>query len=159
MRWSAMIQANTSVVSRSYRMWIVLRPRMWVVEFLNAIPCEAELICHWESCKDGGILGTLMKQPLIFVSAGSSTWTRCTWYGQSCSSNVLYKTQCDTPSRADTLLVLKLGSPPTTAKIFSSTTWVRTPRGRPAPAVIRQFLIHEFADQHKGKFCDLVLGH
>jgi hypothetical protein len=34
------------VVSKSYRMWIVLGPLMLIVEINNAIRCEAALICH-----------------------------------------------------------------------------------------------------------------
>jgi hypothetical protein len=74
-----------------------------------------------------------------FVSTDRSAWIHCTWYGwRCCSCNVRYITQRDTPSRADTILVLKPGSPPTTSKIFSSATDVRTLRGRPESTIIRR---------------------
>lgn len=102
---------------------------------------------------------TLMKHPLaqdksvIYVS-----WYQCL--------NLLYVAWMDFYScsvilcHADILLAMKLGFPPTTSKVLlPQLVCKHSADDCYQPLFNTYFLFHEFTDQHKGKFCNLIPGN
>jgi hypothetical protein len=79
---------------------------MPTVEIFIPIPCEAAHICHWGSCLDGGILGTLTKQPLTEKEVGHLyQLVEVPEHVVRGTDGVFarHAIQCDTPSHAETL--------------------------------------------------------